>query len=242
MVPGHTFFKAEIKKLKFETDAGKRFPGTALIHFQVDGKAKPVVELMGYLEEKEIYNAIDRGEVLNLDHCYIEKFSLRDYRLTRNMGAREKVILKEFSARNSLFAGEASLDFSHAVFEGEEFSLDSAWISRGDTIFESARFKTGKVNFHNARFPDGYFNFKNVSIDLAQVNFKNCYFGQGLKENFKNLGLYHDEDRAYVEFKRNESKAELVESLEKSRLNRIYQHPLYWFKLGLFFLVSYTTC
>ncbi|MEN8226894.1 MAG: potassium channel family protein [Bacteroidota bacterium] len=477
MVPGHTLFKAEIKKLKFETDDGTRFPGTALIHFQVDGKVKPVVELMGYMEEKEIYNAIDRGEVLNLDHCYIDKFSLRDYRLTRNLGPSEKVVLKEFSARNSLFAGEASLDFSNAVFEGEEFSLDSAWISRGDTIFESARFETGKVIFHNARFPDGYFNFKNVSIDLAQVNFKNCYFGQGvkdfqyasfgngnlffintdfaggnvnfintdfgsgdvsfkvarfgtgkvdfhfasfkdgnvsfertefgdgkvdfrtvefgtgrvnfnrsvfgdgevsfdecemdagkfsfkrallgsglfsfeevmfehvdvsfertsfglgkvsfykswfhtlslsfchldgfvdlrvkqchsidltstivrdiidmnpyeysasiqtlfiagmrligriyvdwkqnilkqmiysqhesshrvkaeqfriLKENFKNLGLYHDEDRAYVEFKRNESKAELEESLEKSRLNGIYQHPLYWFKLGLF--------
>ena len=87
MVPGHTFFKAEIKKLKFETDAGTKFPGTALIKFQVDGREKPVVELMGYLGEKEIYNAIDRGEVLNLDHCYIEKFSLRDYRLTRNMGA-----------------------------------------------------------------------------------------------------------------------------------------------------------
>ena len=55
-----------------------------------------------------------------------------------------------------------------------------------------------------------------------------------LKENFKNLGLYNDEDRAYVEFKRTESKAELAESLKKNRLNAIYQRPLYWFKLGLF--------
>lgn len=162
MIPGHTFFNAEIKKLKFETEAGTIFPGTALIQFQVDGREKPVVELMGYIEEKEIYNAIDRGEVLNLDHCYIEKFSLRDYRLTRNMGAREKVMLKGFSARNSLFGGDASLDFSHAVFEGEEFSLESAWISSGDIIFESAHFKTGKAIFHNARLPEGYFNFKNV--------------------------------------------------------------------------------
>ena len=158
------------------------FPGTALIQFQVDGREKPVVELMGYMEEKEIYNAIDRGEVLNLDHCFIEKFSLRDYRLTRNMGAREKVILKGFSTRNSLFGGDASLDFSHAVFEGEVFSLESAWISSGDIIFESAHFKTGKAIFHNARLPEGYFNFKNVSFDFAQVNFKNCCFGQGVKD------------------------------------------------------------
>ena len=109
--------------MKFETEAGTMFRGTALIQFQVDGREKPVVELMGYMEEKEIYNAIDRGEVLNLDHCYIEKFSLRDYRLTRNMGAKEKVVLKGFSARHSLFAGQDSLDFSYAVFEGEEFDL-----------------------------------------------------------------------------------------------------------------------
>jgi hypothetical protein len=29
MIPGHSSYKAEIKKLKFETEAGKRFPGTA---------------------------------------------------------------------------------------------------------------------------------------------------------------------------------------------------------------------
>ena len=85
MIPGHSSYKAEIKKLKFETEAGKKFPATALIHFQVEGRVKPVVELMGYLGEKEIYKAIDRGEELNLDHCYINKFSLRDYRLTRNL-------------------------------------------------------------------------------------------------------------------------------------------------------------
>ena len=46
MVPGHISYKAEIKKLKFETDDGIRFPGTALIQFQVDSREKPMVELM----------------------------------------------------------------------------------------------------------------------------------------------------------------------------------------------------
>ncbi|RPI42050.1 MAG: two pore domain potassium channel family protein, partial [Bacteroidetes bacterium] len=55
-----------------------------------------------------------------------------------------------------------------------------------------------------------------------------------LKENFKNLGQYNDEDGAYVEFKRNESRAELQEGLEKNKLNALYQYPLYWFKLILF--------
>ncbi len=39
---------------------------------------------------------------------------------------------------------------------------------------------------------------------------------------------------AYVEFKRNESKAELSDSIHKSKWNGLYQYPLYWFKLLLF--------
>lgn len=182
MIPGHSTYKVEIKKLKFETDSGHTFPGTALIHFQVVGREKPLVELMGHLDEKEIYKAIDRGEVLNLDHCYIEKFSLRDYRLTRNLEENAKVVLKGFTARNSLFGGDSSLDFSHAVFEEEEFSLEDAWIKRGDISFDSALFNTGRVNFHNAHFPDGFFNFTNVRIKNAELSFKNCTFGNGTKD------------------------------------------------------------
>jgi len=55
-----------------------------------------------------------------------------------------------------------------------------------------------------------------------------------LKENFKNLGLYDAEDKAYVEFKRCESKVDLTESVKEKPVTSIYQYPLYWFKLGLF--------
>lgn len=55
-----------------------------------------------------------------------------------------------------------------------------------------------------------------------------------LKENFKNLGLYNAEDKAYVEFKRCESKADLTESVKEKPLTAIYKYPFYWFKLGLF--------
>ncbi len=182
MIPGYSSYKAEIKKLKFETDAGKRFPATALIHFQVEGRVKPEVELMGFLGEKEIYKAIDRGEELNLDNCYINKFSLRDYRLTRNLDEKEVIILKGFTARSSLFGGDANLDFSNAVLEGDEFSLEDASINRGDVIFDSAQFKTDKLTFHNTHFPDGYFNFKNVTVDFAEISFKNCRFGNGTKD------------------------------------------------------------
>ncbi len=182
MIPGHRDYTAEIKKMKFETDKGIRFPFTALVNFFVGDKEKPVVELMGHMEENEVYNSIDRGEVINLDQCYIEKFSLRDYRLTRNMGARDKVVIKGFTAKNALFGGLSSLDFSFAVFEGDEFSLEDAWISKGDISFESARFRVGSSSFHNSRLPDGYLNFKNVKFESEEISFKNCRFGCGEKD------------------------------------------------------------
>ncbi len=182
MLPAHSSFKVEIKKLKFETEAGVLFPGTALVHFQVPGREKPLVELMAYLEEKEIYKAIDRGEELNLDHCYIEKFSLRDYRLTRNMEAAEEVHIKGFTARSALFGGDASLDFSHSLIEGTEFSLDESWVTGGDVNFESAKFNTPLVSFHDTHLPEGHFNFKNVEIKGHEASFKNCQFGKGTKD------------------------------------------------------------
>ncbi|MEN8203377.1 MAG: potassium channel family protein [Bacteroidota bacterium] len=175
-------YSVETKKVKHVTEEGRKFPATALVKFQMDGKEKPWVELMGYIGIREIYNAIDRGEKLNFDHCYIDKFSLRDYRLTRNLDAQEKVVLKNFTARNALFGGYTALDFSNSIFEGDEFSLEDAWISRGNIIFESSCFKCTSLSFHNTRFPNGYFNFKNASIESELVSFKNCRFGNGEKD------------------------------------------------------------
>lgn len=182
MIPTHREYKVEIKRLKFESEKGIRYPHTALVHFYLQEKEQPLVELMGHMDEKEIYNQIDKGEPVILDNCFIEKFSLRDYRLTRNLDVRKKLVIKGFSAKNALFAGGAILDFSNAVFEGEEFSLEGSWISKGSVSFESARFKTNRSIFHNTHFPEGYLNFKNVNFESSEVTFKNCYFGKGEKD------------------------------------------------------------
>jgi hypothetical protein len=58
MIPVHREYTVEIKKLKFETDDGQRYPCTALLHFKVDGKEKPLVELMGHREEKNPLSSI----------------------------------------------------------------------------------------------------------------------------------------------------------------------------------------
>lgn len=182
MIPVHREYRVEIKKLEFGSDHGIRYPHTALVHFTINEKVPDVPESMGHLEENEIYNLIDKGEAVNLDHCYVDKFSLKDYRLTRNLDAREKVVIKGFTAKSALFGGGSDLDFSNAVFEGDEFSLEDAWVSKGNISFESARFKTGRSVFHNAHFPEAYFNFKNVSFESGEISFKNCVLGKGEKD------------------------------------------------------------
>jgi hypothetical protein len=55
-----------------------------------------------------------------------------------------------------------------------------------------------------------------------------------LKQNFNSTGHYTDEDTAYVEFKRYESRADLEESMRRYPLSAIWQYPLYWFKWLIF--------
>ena len=182
MIPVHLSYRVEIKKLKFITPDGVRYPSTALVHFEVEGREQPVMELMGYLKEKEIYEKVDREEDLNLDHCYIDQFSLKNYRLTRNLDEKAPVSLHSFTARHALLGGNVPLDFSHAQFQGEAFSLENSYITRGPVSFESSVFTCRSVNFHDTRIPEGHFNFKNVQVESAEVNFKNCRFGPGNKD------------------------------------------------------------
>ena len=51
-----------------------------------------------------------------------------------------------------------------------------------------------------------------------------------LKENYSRLGNYKYEDLAYIQFKRFEQKAEFYTAIRKSKLNAIWQYPLFAFK------------
>jgi hypothetical protein len=55
-----------------------------------------------------------------------------------------------------------------------------------------------------------------------------------LKQNFNNSGQYDDEDLAYVEFKRNEAKAILRESIGRDKKSAVWQYPAYGFKKLVF--------
>lgn len=182
MIPGYTSFQVEIKNLKFKNRNGHYYKKTAIITFQVEKRTKPLVELLGYVDEEEIYRMIDREEPVILDQCYIARFSLDHFRSERNLDKKTKVRINGFSARGSFFDSSLPFDFSQAIFDQENFDLTSSWFHRGALNFDSAQFKCGQVSFHDVIFSDYNFDFKNVVIEDAYVNFRNAAFGTGPKD------------------------------------------------------------
>jgi len=59
-----------------------------------------------------------------------------------------------------------------------------------------------------------------------------------LKENFRNNGQYEDEDAAYLEFKRCESKANLNEAVAKDKKHALWAYPTYYFQTYVFDFVG----
>lgn len=55
-----------------------------------------------------------------------------------------------------------------------------------------------------------------------------------LKENFSNIGKYSFEDKAYVAFRRLESKADLKEAVSKNKWSALWSYPEYGFKWLVF--------
>lgn len=182
MIPGYTSFEADIKQLKFENSHGNRFSRTAIVTFRVERRTQPLVELLGYVAEEDIYKLIDNGEPIVLDECYVPRFSLENYRNSRNLPKKTPVTIKGFMARNCFFDSSLPFDFSHAVFDSGDLDLSSSWFHRGAMIFDSARFNCDVVSFYEVRLADDAFDFKNACIDHAEVNFRNARFGTGIKD------------------------------------------------------------
>ena len=49
-----------------------------------------------------------------------------------------------------------------------------------------------------------------------------------LKEEFRNLGQYNDEDKAYLEFKRLELKERKNRAIRANKFNALWMYPVYW--------------
>ncbi len=182
MFPEYNSHRVEIKNLKFITEEGVRHTKTAIISFMLPGHNNPMVELLGYEELDAIYKAIDEGNPINLNYCYINKFSLSDYRHLRKLDPKETVQLHGFTAKGSVFDASSQLDFSYGAFLEHEFNIEHSWIIKGNMNFNYSTFTGVNLNFSNVHFKDGTFDFANVKIDHGDISFKNSIFGAGKKD------------------------------------------------------------
>ncbi|MFC2111835.1 potassium channel family protein [Bacteroidota bacterium] len=180
MFPEFADFKVEIKDLKFTTESGLSYPKTAVLTFiSSEGHLESVHEL-GYLEEKDIFGIIQRGDPLVLDNCYIDKLSLADYREHNKLDRKEIIQLEGFSARFSFFNSKSTIDISYAEITGGSVYLEESRFARGSFSMNSSRITKGGLNFSHAHLPEGAFNMANLKVESGDISFKNAIFGEGL--------------------------------------------------------------
>ena len=154
MFPEFAAFNVEIKNLRFITDDGRKYPKTAILTLISPDGHSEFVEMLGYVDEKWIFDKIDKEEPLVLDHCLIEKLSLTDYRFRKGMDIKHPVKIKQFSARSAFFSNKGTLDLSYAVFSGGEVNLEQAYFAKtGAALLKSTSGKTSWPGIVNVKLP-----------------------------------------------------------------------------------------
>ncbi|MFO7828912.1 MAG: potassium channel family protein [Bacteroidales bacterium] len=215
MIKDYLTYKIKIKDTPFETEAGKKFDHTAAISFLDANKKEIAYVELGYVDKEEIYQLIDDHKPVNLDHCYIENFSLADYRESRAIDKKTYIKLHQFSAFNSFFDSRVATDFSVAEFDDEYKTFENAHFLNGSVSFQSAKFNQGGINFSYTYFNDGNIDFTNVLFGDGEVNFKNSWFGKGHK-NFQDA-YFGKGDVLFVNTEFNEGDVTFVNTLFESR-------------------------
>ncbi len=175
-------FKVDIKNIKFITDDGKVLPKTAIVTFDEPDKMGKKVELFGYLDTDAIYKLIDDGKEICLDYCFVDKFSISEYRNSKELGKKDYVKLKHLSAKNAFFHSLIKIDFSFTEIENGNISFENACFAKGDLSFNSTRFPEGSISFAYAMFNCDVVDFANISCNSGEVTFKNAIFNKGFKD------------------------------------------------------------
>jgi hypothetical protein len=187
MFPEPTDFTVEIQDQRFTTGDGQKFRKKAILAFTTPEGHQEFIRELGYRGAEEIYQAIHKGESLNLDHSYIDHISLTDYREKFGLDKKEYVLIQNFSARHAFFDCKKPIELDHAEFSGD-LVFSGSTIPRGEVNLHGSKI-SGGVDFSDAHLPDGSFNLSNLSVGDGDVNFKNAVFGTGKKDfQYADLG------------------------------------------------------
>ncbi|MCF8224824.1 MAG: hypothetical protein K9J30_02980 [Bacteroidales bacterium] len=195
MLVDFTYFKIKLRPVPFTTGAGKKFETTTCISFFDDSNKELAYHELAFCDAEDIYKAIEAGDDINLDECYIENFSLSLFRKSRKLKGETEITLNNFSARGTFFDSKIATDFSLAHFKGEEISFKNSRFIHGTTSFHKSHFEGNGKDFSNVIFKNGEVDFSNALFYPGNVTFKNSVFFDGIK-NFQ----YTEFDSGNVEF------------------------------------------
>lgn len=177
---------------------GVSFDKTARISFRdatknlIEKVKKPVVSA-DYL-----FTLINAGDQINIEGCFVQNFSILDYRRKYGLSEKEPVKLVNFNASNSLFEADKKVDFKSVIFEGDKTDFSNAHFGHGGLSFYDARFNAVKTDFsftsygegHNvfqfADFGSGMLTFEGASFINGNISFVNTQFNDG-NVSFKNV-------------------------------------------------------
>ncbi len=200
MITEFSTYKTKIKHREFENSAGIKFESTVAITFYDNYKKEILYKELGFVSAEEIYIKITKKEPINIDECYIENFSLKDYREANNLAETQVIEIVDFSAKDTIFEAQYSTDFSNAKFLCDDLSFKSSAFIKGKVDFSNTKFagKTndfsycfyndGNISFYDAVFGEGKTSFKNSVLKTGNKNFQFCNFSTG-KVLFDNVNF-----------------------------------------------------
>lgn len=215
MIKDYHSYRVKIKDKPFESEGERKTNNTAAISFLDTNKKEIAYIELAYVDKEEIYQLIDDKKPINIDHCYIENFSLSDFRKSRNLDKKTYVKLYHFSAYNTFFDSRVVTDFSFVEFDEVYKTFENAHFLNGAVSFQSAKFNNGGINFSYNYFNDGNVDFTNVLFGDGEVNFKNSCFGVGHK-NFQD-SYFGKGDVLFVNTEFNQGDVTFVNTFFESR-------------------------
>jgi len=191
MITEFSTYKTKIKHREFENSAGIKFESTVAITFYDNYKKEILYRELGFVSAEEIYTKITNKESINIDECYIENFSLKEYKKANNLADTETVSIIDFSAKDAIFEAQYSTDFSNVEFLCEHLSFKSSAFIKGKVDFSNTKFakksndfsycfyNDGNISFYDAIFGKEKTVFKNSVFKFGDKNFQFCSFSTG---------------------------------------------------------------
>src|SRR3990172_7712717 len=172
-------FKVIILEKQFTSSDGTVYPKTVQVDFfDAKGRKKETKEY-GYVSADELYDKIEKEELISLLECYVKNFSLAEFRQRKSLSEQHPVILKKFVAKGTFWDCDSAVDFSHAVFENTKITFEGAIFGNGTINFSHAKFGEGAVSFRSTRFGEGTVDFRFAEFGAGNLSFRFSHFGVG---------------------------------------------------------------